>query len=112
MQDHHPLEPVLLFTRPVDPEKLGGAGIVVVPPLPLPSSDNSSMKHHRHHHHRHHGGRPSSSGGGGGFGLSGRVGRGGRIVFDRWNPLLLTPIQWGNSFYMPPKPRPSPQTHN
>lgn len=83
-----PLEPTLLFTRPLDPEKLAAAGIV-------PPSDDSSMKH-----------SPSSPH----FSLSGRIGRGGRIVFDRWNPLLLTPIEWGNPFYMPPKPRPS--THN
>ena len=83
-----PLEPALLFTRPLDPEKLAAAGIV-------PPSDDSSMKH-----------GPSSPH----FSLSGRIGRGGRIVFDRWNPLLLTPIEWGNPFYMPPKPRPS--THN
>lgn len=83
-----PLEPTLLFTRPLDPEKLAAAGIV-------PPSDDSSMKH-----------GPSSPH----FSLSGRIGRGGRIVFDRWNPLLLTPIEWGNPFYMPPKPRPS--THN
>ena len=78
----------MLFTRPLDPEKLAAAGIV-------PPSDDSSMKH-----------GPSSPH----FSLSGRIGRGGRIVFDRWNPLLLTPIEWGNPFYMPPKPRPS--THN
>jgi len=37
----------------------------------------------------------------------GRIGRGGRIIFDRWNPLLQTPIDCGNSFYIPPKPRSS-----
>ncbi|KAL4569516.1 hypothetical protein LXL04_025155 [Taraxacum kok-saghyz] len=70
-----PVEPVLLFTKPLVTEKLAAAGVV-----------------------------PPSSGGGGGF--RGRIGRGGRIVFDRWNPLMHTPIECGgDSLYMPPKPR-------
>lgn len=48
---------------------------------------------------------------GGGHNFRGRIGRGGRIVFDRWNPLMHTPIECGgDSLYMPPKPRTS--THN
>ena len=69
MQD--PLEPVLLFTRSLNPEMLVAVGIV-------PPSNDSSMKH-----------SPSSPH----FSLSGRIGRGRRIVFDIWNPLLLTPIE-------------------
>lgn len=73
----------MVFTRPLDPEKLAVAGIV-------PRCDDSLVKH-----------SPSSTP----FSLRGRMGRGGRIVFDRWNPLLLSPVELGNSFYMPPKPR-------
>ncbi|KVH96155.1 Enhancer of polycomb-like, N-terminal [Cynara cardunculus var. scolymus] len=43
-----------------------------------------------------------------GHNFRGRIGRGGRIVFDRWNPLMHTPIEC--SEYMPPKPRSA--THN
>ncbi|XP_057977162.1 enhancer of polycomb-like protein 1 isoform X2 [Malania oleifera] len=64
-----PTEPVLLFARPLDPEKLAAAGIV--PPL------NSSIKNVT---------SPPP------FKFHGRIGRGGRIVFDRWNPLMHTPI--------------------
>ncbi|KAK9293160.1 hypothetical protein L1049_021147 [Liquidambar formosana] len=79
-----PLEPVLLFTKPLDPEKLAAAGIV--PPSPSPIKNGASAPPYKFH---------------------GRIGRGGRLVFDRWNPLLHTPIDCGDSFYMPPKPRPS-----
>ncbi|KAI3698967.1 hypothetical protein L2E82_42909 [Cichorium intybus] len=77
-----PVEPVLLFTKPLVPEKLAAAGIV--PPIVPPS--------------------------GGGHTFRGRIGRGGRIVFDRWNPLMHTPIDCGDSLYMPPKPRSSTHT--
>ncbi|KAL6964535.1 hypothetical protein U1Q18_035587 [Sarracenia purpurea var. burkii] len=80
-----PLEPVLLFTKPLDPEKLAAAGIV-------PPSNSSTMNGASGRHHNFHG----------------RIGRGGRIVFDRWNPLMHTPIDCGDSFYiLPPKPRSS-----
>nr|XP_043607285.1 uncharacterized protein LOC122579228 [Erigeron canadensis] len=79
-----PLEPVLLFTKPLVPEKLAAAGIV--PPV------DSSIPSPRSHNYR------------------GRIGRGGRIIFDRWNPLMHTPIGCGDSLYMPPKPRSS--THH
>ncbi|KAI3729200.1 hypothetical protein L6452_17853 [Arctium lappa] len=72
-----PLEPVLLFTKPLVPEKLAATGIV--PPV------GSSIPSSRGHNFR------------------GRIGRGGRIIFDRWNPLMHTPIDCGE--YMPPKPR-------
>ncbi|KAL7257831.1 hypothetical protein ACSBR1_004025 [Camellia fascicularis] len=78
-----PLEPVLLFTKPLDSGKLAAAGIA-------PPSD-SLMK---------------NGGSGRPYNFHGRIGRGGRIVFDRWNPLMHTPIDCGNSFSMPPKPRP------
>ncbi|XP_059652173.1 uncharacterized protein LOC132299509 [Cornus florida] len=79
-----PLEPVLLFTKPLDPEKLAAAGIV--PPSDAPMANGTSGRSYNFH---------------------GRIGRGGRIVFDRWNPLMHTPIDSNNSFYAPPKPRPS-----
>jgi len=81
MQD--PLEPVLLFTKPLLPDKLAMAGIM--PPDSIATNGVS----------------PTS------YRLRGRMGRGGRIIFDRWNPLMQTPIDCGNSYYMPPKPRPS-----
>lgn len=74
-----PLEPILLFTKPLVPEKLAAAGIV--PPVDSPTQSA------RGHNFR------------------GRIGRGGRIVFDRWNPLMHTPIDCGDQLYMPPKPR-------
>ncbi|KAL1324980.1 hypothetical protein HN51_035083 [Arachis hypogaea] len=80
-----PLEPVLLFTKPLLPDKLHMAGIV-------PPSDTL----------RDNNGVPTRA-----YKFHGRIGRGGRIIFDRWNPLMQTPIDCGNSYYMPPKPRPS-----
>ncbi|PSS21656.1 Enhancer of polycomb like [Actinidia chinensis var. chinensis] len=78
-------DPVLLFTKPLDSDKLAAANIV--PPSSSPMMNDSS-------------GRSS-------YNFYGRIGRGGRIVFDRWNPLMQTPIDYSNSFYIPPKPRPS-----
>lgn len=80
MQD--PLEPFLLFTRPLVPEKLAVAGIAV--PSDSSTKDEVSAPPYK---------------------FRGRIGRGGRIIFDRWNPLLHTPIDCGNSFYIPPKTR-------
>lgn len=82
MQD--PAEPILLFTKPLVPEKLAAAGII-------PPSDSST---------RNNVSPPPCK-------LRGRIGRGGRIIFDRWNPLLQTSIDCGNSFYIPPKSRSS-----
>ncbi|OMO73918.1 hypothetical protein COLO4_26802 [Corchorus olitorius] len=84
LQKLDPLEPVLLFTKPLVPDKLAAAGIV--PPSDSSTKNGTSAPPHKFH---------------------GRIGRGGRIVFDRWNPLMHTPIDCGNSFYIPPKPRPS-----
>ncbi|XVF23244.1 hypothetical protein REPUB_Repub13aG0020000 [Reevesia pubescens] len=78
-----PLEPVLLFTKPLVPDKLAAASIV--PPSDSSTKNGASAAPYKFH---------------------GRMGRGGRIVFDRWNPLMHTPIDCGNSFYIPPKPRP------
>lgn len=39
------------------------------------------------------------------FNSRGRIGRGGRIVFDRWSPLMHTPIDCGDALYVPPKGR-------
>jgi hypothetical protein len=74
------LEPVFLFVKPIDPEKLSAAGIV--PPLGTlgfnginngsnGADEASSVAPYRFH---------------------GRIGRGGRLIFDRWNPLTQTPI--------------------
>lgn len=79
-----PFEPVLLFTKPLVPEKLAAAGIV-------PPSDSSTKS-----------GASAPT-----YKFRGRIGRGGRIVFDRWNPLMHTPIDCGTSFYIPPKPHSS-----
>ncbi|CAO2163646.1 unnamed protein product [Urochloa humidicola] len=64
-----PEEPVMLFTRPLDPGKLEIAGIR---PPPVPPIDSGATA-------------PP-------FRCQGRIGRGGRIIFDRWNPLLQVPI--------------------
>ncbi|KAL0384686.1 UNVERIFIED_CONTAM: hypothetical protein Sradi_2862900 [Sesamum radiatum] len=77
MQD--PTEPVLLFTKPLLADKLAASGII--PPLDPPTTKGTS---------------PRSF-------IRGRIGRGGRIVFDRWNPLMHTPIDRGETRYIPPK---------
>ncbi|KAA8545344.1 hypothetical protein F0562_020128 [Nyssa sinensis] len=59
-----PLEPVLPFTKPLDPEKSEGAGIV--PPKDSSIANGESARSYNFH---------------------GRIGRGGRIIFDRWNSL-------------------------
>lgn len=90
------LEPVLLFTKPLDAEKLAAAGIL--PPIEPPVENGLSTAPCR---------------------LHGRIGRGGRIIFDRWNPLTRTPIGSpsfpfasaqsrsppGERFHAPPPPR-------
>ncbi|KAG1363833.1 enhancer of polycomb-like protein 1 [Cocos nucifera] len=58
-----PDEPVMLFTRPLDPDKLAAASIVQPPDPPV--ENGSVAPSHR---------------------FQGRMGRGGRIIFDRWNP--------------------------
>ncbi|KAK1413749.1 hypothetical protein QVD17_35529 [Tagetes erecta] len=78
-----PLEPVLLFTKPLDPAKLAAAGII-------PPAANSEPN-----------AKSSRS-----CGTRGRIGRGGRIIFDRWNPFMHTPIDPSESLYIPPKPQP------
>ncbi|KAL5554758.1 hypothetical protein UlMin_042159 [Ulmus minor] len=79
-----PLEPVLLFTRPLVPEKLAAAGIV--PPQDSSTKDEVSSPAYK---------------------FRGRIGRGGRLIFDRWNPFLHAPIDYSNPLYIPPKPRPT-----
>ncbi|XP_010928160.1 uncharacterized protein [Elaeis guineensis] len=64
-----PDEPVMLFTRPLDPDKLAAASIVQPPDPPV---ENGSVAPSYH--------------------FQGRMGRGGRIIFDRWNPRLQAPI--------------------
>ncbi|KAJ4884723.1 Enhancer of polycomb-like transcription factor protein [Raphanus sativus] len=71
-----PNEPVMLFTKPLVSEKLAAAGIV--PPAPGSSSGQAQSR------------------------FQGRMGRGGRIIFDRWNPLMQSHINCGNSFYIAP----------
>ncbi|WMV14326.1 hypothetical protein MTR67_007711 [Solanum verrucosum] len=72
-----PNEPLLLFTKPLDPEKLAAASIT--PP-------GSSME---------------NGVAGRTFNPRGRIGRGGRIVFDRWNPLMHTPIECADALHVP-----------
>ncbi|XP_038717819.1 enhancer of polycomb-like protein 1 isoform X2 [Tripterygium wilfordii] len=78
-----PLEPVLLFTKPLVPEKLAATGIV--PPLECSTKNGASTPPYKFH---------------------GRIGRGGRIIFDRWNPFWPSPIDSGNSVYIPSRARP------
>jgi enhancer of polycomb-like protein len=63
----------MLFTKALVPDKLAAAGII-------PPSDARS-------------GRAR---------FQGRMGRGGRIVFDRWNPLNQAHINCGNTLYIAP----------
>ncbi|KAK6121289.1 hypothetical protein DH2020_044992 [Rehmannia glutinosa] len=83
-----PNEPVMLFTKSVLPDKLAAAGII---PPSNPSTANCTST------------RP--------FNFHGRIGRGGRIVFDRWNPLMQTPIECGDALYVPP-PKPRHSAHH
>ncbi|XP_008450499.1 uncharacterized protein LOC103492087 [Cucumis melo] len=78
-----PLEPVLLFAKPLITEKLAAAAIV--PPSDSSTRNSVSMGSHK---------------------FRGRIGRGGRIIFDRWNPLLQTGIDCSNSYYSPRKQAP------
>uniref|UniRef100_A0A0A9D1B3 Epl101 n=1 Tax=Arundo donax TaxID=35708 RepID=A0A0A9D1B3_ARUDO len=64
-----PEEPVMLFTRPLIPDKLEMAGIRPPPDPPIDSGATALP-----------------------FRCQGRIGRGGRIIFDRWNPFLQAPI--------------------
>jgi enhancer of polycomb-like protein len=64
-----PEEPVMLFTRPIDPDKLKMAGIR--PPLDPPIDSGTTAPPFR---------------------WQARIGRGGRIIFDRWNPFLQVPV--------------------
>ncbi|THU58548.1 hypothetical protein C4D60_Mb03t15510 [Musa balbisiana] len=73
-------EPILLFTRPLDPDKLAAVGIMQ-PPENGPVAPMYSFR--------------------------GRIGRGGRIIFDRCNPLLRDPI-CQQSFPHRPYPRSPP----
>lgn len=79
-KDSH--EPVLLFTRPLDPDRLAAAGIV--PPSSSPIENGS---------------KPT-------YGFHGRIGRGGRIIFDRWNPLLQSPIGFDSIQHFPANDEP------
>ncbi|GAB4834328.1 hypothetical protein Ancab_032582 [Ancistrocladus abbreviatus] len=81
-----PLEPVMLFTKPLVPEKLAAVGIQ---PPSDPSAKNSSSARSP--------------------GFHGRIGRGGRIIFDRWNPLSHAPINCGDSLYISARHQPSAQ---
>ncbi|KAK6121250.1 hypothetical protein DH2020_045024 [Rehmannia glutinosa] len=83
-----PNDPVMLFTKSVLPDKLAAAGIIP-PSNPSTANDTST--------------RP--------FNFHGRIGRGGRIVFDRWNPLMQTPIECGDALYVPP-PKPRHSAHH
>ncbi|CDP17761.1 unnamed protein product [Coffea canephora] len=80
-----PDEPVMLFTKPLDPEKLAAAGIVPPQASLIPDGESTPSVNF-----------PS---------FRGRIGRGGRIIFDRCNPHMLTPPDSGETCYVPPKPR-------
>lgn len=82
MQD--PDEPVMLFTKSLDPDKLAAAGIV--PPV-LSAENESVVSPYR---------------------FCGRIGRGGRIIFDRWNSLFQDPDAQERSHYPALNPRPLP----
>ncbi|XP_031496331.1 enhancer of polycomb-like protein 1 [Nymphaea colorata] len=69
LQKRGPQQPVLLFTRRLDQQKLAAAGIVR--PADPPTEDGDAMPTFKFH---------------------GRIGRGGRIIFDRWNPFTRTPF--------------------
>ncbi|KAL2928150.1 Enhancer of polycomb-like protein 2 [Bienertia sinuspersici] len=68
---------------PLVPDKLAACGIV--PPSDTSKSSSSARS-------------PA---------FRGRIGRGGRIIFDRWNPLMHTPVDCGDSMYMSPRQQPS-----
>lgn len=73
----------MLFTKPLDPGKLAAAGIIPPPDsLVLNGASSNSVN------------------------LHGRIGRGGRIIFDRY-PLTHNLINCGDSLYTPPKPQQS-----
>ncbi|KAL8555000.1 hypothetical protein ACS0TY_002981 [Phlomoides rotata] len=76
-----PNDPIMLFTKPLVPDKLAAVGII--PPSDPSTSVPMEMSSTRS------------------FNFHGRIGRGGRIVFDRWNPLMRNPI---DTLYAPPKP--------
>ncbi|CAL9072591.1 unnamed protein product [Musa textilis] len=84
LQKRDPDEPILLFARPLDRDKLADVGIMQ-PPCP-PAENGSVASTYRFH---------------------GRIGRGGRIIFDRCNPLLRSPIG-EESFPYVAYPRSSP----
>ncbi|ERN19008.1 hypothetical protein AMTR_s00061p00039240 [Amborella trichopoda] len=64
-----PHEPVLLFAKPIDQEKLAAAGIKK--PSEPPNVNGETIPRYR---------------------LQGRIGRGGRIIFDRLNPISRNPV--------------------
>jgi len=64
MKNLDPMEPVLLFTKPLDAGKLAAAGIGF-------RENETKLSPYR---------------------LSGRIGRGGRLVYDRWNPQSGSPF--------------------
>ncbi|XP_077222893.1 uncharacterized protein LOC143856530 [Tasmannia lanceolata] len=77
-------DPIMLFTRPLDPEKLGAAGIVQ--PSDPPVENGATTPPYR---------------------FQGRIGRGGRIIFDRWNP-LQTAVGHQKSSHLPSSHRSLP----
>ncbi|KAJ4804169.1 Enhancer of polycomb-like protein [Rhynchospora pubera] len=90
-KERDPDEPVLLFTKPVDADKLAVLGIKRATPDPPTGDSQDASPVFRPHY---------------------RMGRGGRIVFDRCNPLSVHPITTidrGNSPYvLTCNPRPNP----
>lgn len=72
-QKKDPDEPVFLFTKPLDLAKL--TSLSITPPKDPPIENGSASPPFR---------------------FKGRIGRGGRIIFDRWKP--------DSNLYFPPKP--------
>ncbi|KAJ8494216.1 hypothetical protein OPV22_015937 [Ensete ventricosum] len=85
LQKRDPDEPILLFTRPLDADKLAAVGIMRPP---QPPENGQVAPTYRFH---------------------GRIGRGGRIIFDRCNSLLRDPICQQNFPHVPyPRSPPPP----
>lgn len=81
LQKTDPVEPIMLFTKPSNPEKLAAAGIVV--PSDSPKPEGGFMR------------SPA---------LHGRIGRGGRIVFDRCDVLMKNLVEGDETSCLPRYP--------
>lgn len=78
------LDPVFLFNLPIDADKLSAAGISEPHQTYCENGVAASMR------------------------CSGRIGRGGRLIFDRWNALGRAPLGLGESLEPPDRKRAPP----